>query len=189
VRIIHHCFVHGDPRSPTVVVGISGMRRTSPFKTINSNQAMTPFAKPRATRGGGNDISFLPSMGEFLGCCENASDFKDLTPTKGDFPASQLWRQAQSFWLHPLIFEIAEGSPRQRAANLALAVIEALSGNLASKEEMRAEDRAKEVHNILMFLWAVEKSLTTKVTLGDPPDSRAKKRCEPKIEPRRSTTY
>jgi hypothetical protein len=168
VRIIHRCFVHGDPGSPTVVVGISGVRRTSPFKTINSNQAVTPFAKPRATRGGGNDIFFVPSMEEFLGC-ENFSDFKDLTPTEGEFPASPLWGQAQSFWLHPLIFEIAEGSPTQRAANLALAIIEALSGNLASKEEMQAEDRGKEVHNLLLFLWAVEKSLTTKVTLGDPP--------------------
>jgi hypothetical protein len=40
VRIIHHCFVKGDPGSPTVVVGISGMRRTSPVKTINSNHAV-----------------------------------------------------------------------------------------------------------------------------------------------------
>jgi hypothetical protein len=35
VRIIHYCFIHGDPRSPTVVVGISGTRRTSQFKTVN----------------------------------------------------------------------------------------------------------------------------------------------------------
>ena len=78
-------------------------------------------------------------MEELLGC-ENASDFKNLSPTKGDFPASQLWGQAQSFWLHPLIFKIAKGSPTQRTANLALAVIEALSGNLASKEEMQAKE-------------------------------------------------
>jgi hypothetical protein len=128
-------------------------------------------------------------MGEFLGC-ENVSDFKNLTPTEGDFPASQLWRQAQSFWLHPLIFEIAEGSPTQRAANLALAVIEVLSGNLMSEEEMQAKDRAKEVHNLLLFLWAVKKSLTTKVTLGDPPGSeKIDNRCQSilaKLSPRKN---
>jgi hypothetical protein len=104
VRIIHHCFVQGDPGGTTVVVGISGMRRTSPFKTVNVAHAVALITKPRATRGGGNDISFLPSVDEFLGC-ENPKDFETLTPEDKDFPASILREQAQSFWLHPLVLE------------------------------------------------------------------------------------
>jgi hypothetical protein len=38
IRIVYHCFVHGDPGSPPVVVGISGTRRMLPFKMINSSQ-------------------------------------------------------------------------------------------------------------------------------------------------------
>jgi hypothetical protein len=75
VRILHHCFVYGEPGSPSVVVGISGTRRTSPFKTIHITHAVIPVAEPRATRGGRNVVTFLPSMEEFLGC-ENASDFE-----------------------------------------------------------------------------------------------------------------
>jgi hypothetical protein len=58
-----------------------------------------------------------------------------------------------------------------------------LSGSLATDEEMDAHKRAKEVHNLL-FLWAVEKSLTTKVALGDPPGSELfdNNRCQAILE-------
>jgi hypothetical protein len=74
-----------------------------------------------------------------------------------------------------------------RAADLALAIIKSLSD---SKKETQAVDRANETHNLLLFLWAVEKSLTTKVTLGDPPDSEIfDNRCQSilaKLSPRRN---
>jgi hypothetical protein len=70
-----------------------------------------------------------------------------------------------------MIFEIAEGNSTQRAASLALVIMKELSGSLASEEEMEAESQAKEVHNLLLFLWAVKKSWTSKVGLTDPPDS------------------
>ncbi len=135
MKIIHNCFVHGDPGNPTMVVGIFGTRRTSPFKTINIANAVTLIAKPRATRGGGNDISFLPSIEGFLGCGD-AADFESLVAEDEDFPASQLWEKAQSFWLHPLIFEIAGGNSPFRAADLALAVMQELSGIIATAEEL-----------------------------------------------------
>jgi hypothetical protein len=159
------------PGSTTVVVGISGTRRTSPFKTGNIAHAVSLIAKPRATRGGGNDISFLPSINEFLGC-ENPKDFEALSSEDEDFPTSILWELTQSFWLHPLVFQIADGNSPIRAADLALAVMQELSGSLATDEEMDANKRAKEVHNLLLSLWAVEKSLTTKVALGDPPSAQ-----------------
>jgi hypothetical protein len=116
VRIIHAPFVHRDPGGPTVVLGISGTRRTSPLKTINIAHAVSLINKPRATRGGGNDISFLPSIEEFFGC-ENSKDFETLTSEDEDFHSSALWQQAQSFWLvHPLVFEIADGNLPIRAA-------------------------------------------------------------------------
>jgi hypothetical protein len=169
VRIIHHCFVHGEPGSPPVVVGISRARKTSLFKTMNVNHAVIPVAEPRATRRGKNVVSFLPSMKEFLGC-ESASDFKSLTIHKEDLPASHLWGRAQSFWLHRMIFEITGGNSTQQAANLALAVMQELSGSLAPEEETESESRAKEVHDLLLFLWAVKKSWTSKVGLTDPPN-------------------
>jgi hypothetical protein len=41
-----------------------------------------------------------------------------------------------------------------------------LSGSLAAEEVIGANKRAKEVHNLLLFLWAVKKSCTMKVSLG-----------------------
>jgi len=166
VRIIHHCFVHGDPGLQPIVVGILGTRRTSPFKTVNSNQAVALITKPRSTRGKGNNTTFRPSIEEFM-TCDDAEDFGNLTPN-GTLPASDLWSQAQSFWLHPSIFEIAEGNLPHRAADLALTVIQEISGSLAANDEIDIESRAKEVYNLLLFLWAVEKGFTTKVTLDEP---------------------
>jgi hypothetical protein len=109
--------------------------------------------------------------------CENPKYFETLTPEDKDFPASILWEQAQSFWLHPLVFEVTDGNAPIRAADLALAVMQELAGSLAPDEEMDANKRAKEVHNLLLFLWAVKKSLTSKVGLADPPNSELLDNC------------
>jgi hypothetical protein len=151
------------------VVGILGTRKTSPFKTVNSTQAVALITKPRSTRGGGKNISFLPSIEEFMNCDVVDEDFGNLTQEGKKFPASDLWSKAQSLWLHPMIFEITERNLSHKAADLALTVVQEISGSLAANDESETYSRAQEVYNLLLFLWAVEKSCTTKVTLGDPP--------------------
>jgi hypothetical protein len=108
-----------------VVVEISGTRRTLIFKLMNSSHVVALIMRPQATRGGGSNISFLPSMmEEFMGGCEDVAAFENLvTSEEESFPASQLWQQAQSFWLCLMIFKILEGNLLQRAtSSLALIV-------------------------------------------------------------------
>lgn len=56
-----------------------------------------------------------------------------------------------------------------RATDLALTIIQELSGSLAANDESGTKSHAREVFNLLFFLWAAEKSCTNKVTLGEHP--------------------
>ena len=68
IRCIHSCFVFSDPGNPTEVIGILGSRRSSPFKSLNIDQAVRSFTEPRNTRNSetSGDDSWIPSMEEFM---------------------------------------------------------------------------------------------------------------------------
>jgi hypothetical protein len=80
VRCIHHCFVFGEPGMSEGIVGISGSRRSSPFTSVNLENAARPFVEPRAMRNSENDGEELwfPSMEEFLSRCSTADEFRDI---------------------------------------------------------------------------------------------------------------
>ncbi len=68
VRCVHSCFMfEGD------AVGISGSRRSPPFKSLRTDQIVKAFMEPRATRS--LDEAWIPSVEEFRDC-DDADDFK-----------------------------------------------------------------------------------------------------------------
>jgi hypothetical protein len=99
VRCIHSCFVFRDLGKPTEIVGILGSRRSPPFKLVNIYHAVKLLTEPRTTRtsGSAGDELWLPMMEQFLGC-KNEEDFRDLTSAEEEYPASELWKRAQTFW-------------------------------------------------------------------------------------------
>jgi hypothetical protein len=108
------------------------------FKLMNSSHVVALIMRPQATRGGGSNISFLPSMmEEFMGGCEDVAAFENLvTSEEESFPASQLWQQAR---LCLMIFKILEGNPaakshQQPSSNRHIGAL--WTRSLAAKEEM-----------------------------------------------------
>jgi hypothetical protein len=96
VRCLHSCFVFEESDKPTEVVGILGMRRSSPFKTLNVDHAVKRFAEPRTTRSGSGSKAFIPSMEEFLEC-EDEVEFKNLTSEDEEsVSTSDLWKRSQT---------------------------------------------------------------------------------------------
>jgi hypothetical protein len=57
-------------------------------------------------------------MEEFLGC-ESKEEFMDLTSAEEEFPIAELWKRAQTFWVHPKIFKLLSLNTPQRAGRIA----------------------------------------------------------------------
>jgi hypothetical protein len=165
VTCVHSCFVFGEPGEPSIVVGILGTRRSSPFKTINVDHAVRPLSEPRTTRASEKqDELWTPTMEEFMECT-NVGEFKDLDSGEEEFPAVDLWVRAQTFWLHPRVFDIVDANGPQKAGKLALDIMAALdTGSLAQVSP-------EQTHRLILFLWAVENLHSTKVALTDAPNS------------------
>jgi hypothetical protein len=163
VKCLHSCFVFEEPDKPAKVVGIMGMRRSSPFKILNVDHAVKRLAEPRATRSGSRSEAFIPSMEEFLEC-EDEDQFKNLTSEdEENVSTSDLWKRAQTAWVHPKIFELMEESNEQRAGKLAITIMRALPQD--------NEELVDQAHQLVTFLWAIENLHSTKVNLDDAPTS------------------
>jgi hypothetical protein len=162
VRCIHSCFVFGELGKASKVVGILGYRRTSPFKTLNIEHAVKPFSRPRTTRASEEkcDEAWIPTMEEFMECTI-VGGFKNLRSEEEDFPATNLWVRAQSFWVHPKIFELLKANNPKGAGKLAIEVMTALDS------ETLDEAPPEQIHQLMLFLWAVENLNTTKFSLTD----------------------
>jgi hypothetical protein len=172
VRCIHSCFVFGGLRKPTEIVGILGSRRSSPFKSVNIDHAVKLLTEPRTTRTSestGGEL-WLPTMEEFLGC-ENEEAFRDLTSAEEDFPAAELWKRAQTFWVHPKIFELLDLNTPQRAGKIAIEIMRALPVNIANQDHLDYDEAVAKAHQLMLFLWAVENLQAKKVSIQDAPTS------------------
>jgi hypothetical protein len=105
VRCIHHCFLFKEFGKQDSVVGISGSRRSSPFKRVSINGIVKKLSEPRTSRNlkSPGDKLWVPTIEDFLGC-KNADKFKDAVAYEKENPPSDLWNRAQSTWIHPDIF-------------------------------------------------------------------------------------
>jgi hypothetical protein len=126
-------------------------------------------------------------MEEFMECT-TVGGFKNLHSAEEDFPATGFWvRAAQSFWVHPKIFELLDANNPQGARNLVIDVMTALG------YETLDEAPPEQIHQLILFLWTVKNLHTTKVSLTNAPaselfDNRAQdvmKRLNPERSPSR----
>jgi hypothetical protein len=70
-----------------------------------------------------------------------------------------------SFWVHPKIFELLDANNPQGAGKLAIEVMTALDS------ETLDDGPPEQIHQRMLFLWAVENLHTTKVSLTNDPTS------------------
>jgi hypothetical protein len=196
VRCIHHCFVFDEPGGTSHVIGISGSRRSSPFKSLNIESLVKPLLEPRARRNSEQDggESWAPTMIEFFSC-RNADEFKDIIAKEKEEPTTDLWTRAQSFWIHPSTFETLDANKPQRAGDIAMLVLKGaadrvtdLNEEMEDDEEVIPREPEKEAHQLILFLWAIENLRSSKAPLTDAPtselfDRKAQAICD-KLNPR-----
>jgi hypothetical protein len=155
VRCIHSCFIFEGE-----AIGILGSRRSSPFKTLRTEQIVKGFKEPRATRSW--DKGWVPSVQEFRDC-SSADEFKQLISfaDEGRTPLSDLWGRAQFTWVNSKIFDLMDAERPQRAGKLAIDLMQALPSV------------SDEIPQLLTFLWAIENLYAaTKVNLSEVPTSK-----------------
>jgi hypothetical protein len=98
----------------------------------------------------------------------------DLASEEKEFPGAELWKQAQTFWIHPKSFEIIDSNLDanipQRAGRIAMEVMKALpvGPQMTEHPDDEAPDSA---HKLMIFLWAIENFAATKVSTSDAPTS------------------
>jgi hypothetical protein len=122
VNLVHSCFkataATGDEGS--LVFGILGSRRSSPFKRVNVGQAVMHQASPRVTRPEERKDNLVPSMKDFAKCiC--ADDFRDWVAApegKNSKPAKILRELPSSCFVHRSIFKIFGDKGLMRAGDL-----------------------------------------------------------------------
>jgi hypothetical protein len=106
--------------------------------------------------------------------CSDADEFRNLISQEQEFPGSELWKQAQTFWIHPKTFEILDSNLDanipQRAGRVATEVMKALPVGPQTAEHPESE-LPDSAHKLMIFLWEVENFGATKVSTSDAPTS------------------
>ena len=179
VNLVHNCFranAKGD--GGHFVFGVLGNKWTSPFKQVNSEQAVKHRAPPRVTRSEERKETFAPSMKDFAKC-KSADEFRDSeaeTEGIGD-SAEILGKLPSSCFIHRSIFKIFGKGGSMRAGDLAMKALENFADS--SKDESEEEEEEGEGEDgdplkrkqLLLFLWSVENKRMNKVSLSEPPDN------------------
>ena len=173
VRLFHQCITHRAnlPGREPVVVGLFGSRATSPFRQIQTAAAVMKMNVP-ATRTATEGR--IPGPEAFLGV-ETATDFSSLTghagaeDEPGDPAVSTLASRPGTFWMHPYLYRELRGVDRAKASELATRIITIVK----SLQEDADDDNtlAEQVHQLLIYLWAVDRGYAPVVSLLDLPNS------------------
>ena len=91
VRCIHHCFIFKEFEKQDSVVGISGSRRSSPFKRPNIDRVVRKLTEPRTSRNSKSpgDELWVPGIDDFLRC-DHAEEFKNTVAVEKENLTSDL---------------------------------------------------------------------------------------------------
>jgi hypothetical protein len=147
VRCIYSCFVVGELGKPSKVVCSLGSRPTSPFKTLNTiEHTVKPFSGHRTTRASEEkgEEAWISTMKVFKEC-NIIEVFKNLRSAE-DFPAINFWACAQSFWIHPNVFEVLDANNSHGAGKVANKIMTALDSEILDQVP------SEETHYLMLFL-------------------------------------
>jgi hypothetical protein len=75
-------------------------------------------------------------MEEFLGYKNEEESCRDLTSAEEEFPAAELWKRSQTFWVHPKISKLLDLNTPQRAGKLAIEIMRALPVNIPNQDHL-----------------------------------------------------
>jgi hypothetical protein len=175
VRILHNLFsVNTDPdtNASSTFVGIYGVNKVAPFKTITATGAVQALVPPRRVGSKKDQELCLPSSIQFA-IAESADQFRDLVGDEDGDVAKELSNLPSSHFIHPQVFLDLEGKREWEASDLAYKII-----SLYEQDEEESDDDEDEegprnlsgVHQLLTFLWAAAKTCGNPVTLKEIPE-------------------
>jgi hypothetical protein len=175
VNLVHSCFkATASTDEGSLVFGILGSRRSSPFKRANVRQAVMHQASPGVTRSEGRKDNLAPSMKDFAKCACAADSRDTVAAPEGENsqPDEILGRLPSSCFVHRSVFEIFGNEGSMRAGELAMRALDNFAKNCEEESEEEEEDGDPEKRTQhMLFLWSVENLGMTKVNLSDPPDN------------------
>jgi hypothetical protein len=175
VRILHNLFsVNTDPDTDasSTVVGIYGVNKVAPFKTITATGAVQALVPPRRVGSKKDQELRLPSSIQFA-IVESADQFRDLVGDEDGEVVEELSKLPSSHFIHPQVFLDLEGKREWEVSDLACKII-----SLYEQDEEESDDDEDQegprnlsgVHQLLTFLWAAAKTCRNPVTLKEIPE-------------------
>jgi hypothetical protein len=126
VRVLHSLFsANANPElttSDTVVLGVFGVNRTAPFKTLTAASAVLALNAP-PTRGKKDTEPLLPSIQQFTDV-RNKKEFADLVgDAQGMLETGNLIEFPSAHFIHPQVFVDIEGKREWEASRLGYKII------------------------------------------------------------------
>jgi hypothetical protein len=158
IRSLHHCFAD---LARDRILGISGLRKYSPFKEVSADAVVAPLNPPLRD----SKTTKVPTFDEFT-AVTTSEEFSSLVGTL-DHDAVNLREQASLFWVSPDMLS-RYYDKTAKAADITERIIKYLVDN---PSEAMPESLQSTFYEQLVFLWAVEKGYTTGIPVQDPPDS------------------
>jgi hypothetical protein len=170
VNLVHSCFKATAANSEGAsIFGILGSKRSSLFKRVNIEQAVTHQASPRVTRSEERKDNLVPSMKAFARCicADNFRDSVARPEGKNGKPAEILGKFPSSCFVHRSIFQIFGDEGSMRAGELAMRALDNFEEE--SKEQEEEDGDPKKRTQLMLFLLSVKNLRMTTVNLRDPP--------------------
>jgi hypothetical protein len=166
VRILHNLFsVNTDPDTDasSTVVGICGVNKVSPFKTITPAGAVQAPVPPGVWGARRRTKNFaFPAASNSL---SRRAPIKSGTWSGTEIPSSH--------FIHPQVFLDLEGKREWEASDLVHKIISLYEQDEEESDDVEDEEGPRNlsgVHQLLTFLWAAAKTCRNPVTLKEIPE-------------------
>jgi hypothetical protein len=167
-----------EDASGASVIGMLGSRTASPFKQMNIGQAVRCQAIPRMTRLEERNKTWAPQQNARAANAQTISETHMAGSSRGGRRArlllSQTRRMFQCIFVTAIVFK-AFGK------DLALEILEIhrerLENEPKEKDKVKVKVDPEEEFKLLLFLWAVENSPTSKVHLTAAPATTSLTAC------------
>jgi hypothetical protein len=195
INIIHHCYNTTKAGTTAGVgIGIYGIRRSSPFKAFDPEQAMLALQPPRPKRKDNKSKQLIPSLEMFLKS-RTEDEFEGLEGDETGGNIADLAEWPNCFLAHPNVFNQLNSQRQIKASLAGIVIVEAIiatdgnpdppnddqqetdeeneTDNLLHPDERsdKSNSIGPKCYNLLIYLWSVANGFGSSVLLTDPPDS------------------
>jgi hypothetical protein len=126
INLLHHCYNTTKAGTTAGVgIGIYGIRRSSPFKAFDPNQAMSALQPRRPKRKDSKSKLIIPSLEMFLKT-RTKDEFESLEGDKEGRNIGDLVEWPNCFLAHPNVFHQLNSQRQVKASMAGIVIVEAI---------------------------------------------------------------